>query len=116
MQLRGLLVVGQVTLSLILLIAAGLLIRSFSRLLHVDPGFDPQNVLTMNVSLPTVKYADAQKQVAFFDDLLRRVSALPGVRSTAISAAFPTGSRLCTSPCWREETLLKPIRPALPTW
>jgi putative ABC transport system permease protein len=88
-QLRGLLVVGQVTLSLVLLIAAGLLIRSFSRLLHVDPGFDPQNVLTMDISLPTVKYAGAQKQIEFFDDLLRRVSALPGVRSSAISAALP---------------------------
>jgi predicted permease len=88
-QLRGLLVVGQVALSMLLLIAAGLLVRSFSRLLHVEPGFDPQNVLTMNVSLPTVKYADAQKQIAFFDDLLRHVSALPGVRSAAISAALP---------------------------
>jgi putative ABC transport system permease protein len=88
-QLRGLLVVGQVALSLLLLIGAGLLVRSFSRLLSVDPGFDPQNVLTMNVSLPTVKYADAQKQIAFFDDLSRRISALPGVRSTAISAALP---------------------------
>jgi putative ABC transport system permease protein len=88
-QLRGLLVVGQVALSLMLLIGAGLLVRSFSRLLRVDPGFDPQNVLTMNVSLPTVKYADAQKQIAFFDDLVRRVSALPGVRSAAISAALP---------------------------
>jgi len=89
MQLRGLLVVGQVALSLMLLIGAGLLVRSFSRLLCVEPGFDPQNVLTMNVSLPTVKYADAQKQIAFFDDLSRRVSALPGVRSAAISAALP---------------------------
>src|SRR4029077_8598390 len=88
-QLRGLLVVGQVALSLMLLIGAGLLVRSFSRLLRVDPGFDPQNVLTMNVSLPTVKYADTQKQILFFDDLLRRVSALPGVRGAAISAALP---------------------------
>jgi predicted permease len=88
-QLRGLLVVGQVALSLLLLIGAGLLVRSFSRLLHVEPGFDPQNVLSMNVSLPTVKYSDAQKQVAFFEELVRRVSAVPGVRSAAISAALP---------------------------
>jgi putative ABC transport system permease protein len=88
-RLRGSLVVVQVALSLMLLISTGLLVRSFSRLLSVDPGFDPQNVLTMNVSLPTVKYAEPQKQIAFFDDLLRRVSALPGVRSAAISAALP---------------------------
>jgi putative ABC transport system permease protein len=88
-RLRGLLVVGQVALSLMLLIGAGLLLRSFSRLLRVDPGFEAQSVLTMNVSLPTVKYSDTQKEIAFFDELVRRTSALPGVNSAAISAALP---------------------------
>lgn len=88
-QLKGLLVVGQVALSLLLLIGAGLLVRSFARLLRVEPGFDPNNVLSMYISLPTVQYGDTQKQIAFFDELLRRLSALPGVRSAAISAALP---------------------------
>jgi putative ABC transport system permease protein len=88
-QFKNILVVGQVAVSLVLLIGAGLLVRSFARLLSVDPGFDPRNVITMNVSLPTVKYADAQKQIAFFDELLRRVSTLPGVKSAATSAALP---------------------------
>jgi len=88
-QLNNILVVGQVALSLLLLIGAGLLVRSFGRLLSVDPGFDARNVLSMNVSLPTVKYADAPKQIAFFDELLRRVSALPGVKSAGTSAALP---------------------------
>ena len=86
---KNALVVGQVALSLLLIIGAGLLLRSFVRLLSVDPGFDPQNVLTMNVSLPTVKYAKPEQQIEFFDEVLRRVSALPGVRNAATSAALP---------------------------
>jgi putative ABC transport system permease protein len=88
-HMKNLLVVGQVALSLLLVIGAGLLLRSFVRLLSVDPGFDARNVLTMNVSLPTVKYAKPQQQIAFFDEVLRRVSALPGVRNAATSAALP---------------------------
>jgi putative ABC transport system permease protein len=88
-QVKNLLVATQVAVSLVLLIGAGLLVRSFGRLLLADPGFDPHNVLTMNVSLPTVKYAEPGKQIAFFDELLRRVSAQPGVESAAISAALP---------------------------
>ena len=88
-QMKSLLVVGQVALSLLLLIGAGLLLRSFGRLLGIDPGFDAHNVLTMNVSLPTVKYAKPEQQIAFFDEMLRRVSVLPGVRNAAISAALP---------------------------
>ena len=88
-QLKSLLVIGQIALSLLLLISAGLLLRSFSRLMTVDPGFDAHNVLSMNISLPTAKYREASRQIAFFDELLRRVAALPGVRDAAISAALP---------------------------
>jgi putative ABC transport system permease protein len=88
-HMKSLLVVSQVALSLLLLIGAGLLLRSFGRLLGVDPGFDAHNVLTMNVSLPTLKYANPAQQTAFFDEILRRVSVLPGVRNAAISATLP---------------------------
>jgi putative ABC transport system permease protein len=88
-RLRSLLVVGQIALSLLLLIGAGLLVRSFARLLHTDPGFAPDHVLTMEVSLPTTKYATPGQQIDFFREVLRRVSALPGVRSAAISATLP---------------------------
>ncbi len=88
-RLKSLLVVGQVALSILLLIGAGLLLRSFERLLRVDPGFEVSNGLTMNVSLPTQKYAKPEQQITFFDEVLRRVSGLPGVRDAAISAALP---------------------------
>ena len=95
-QIKSLLVVGQVALSLLLLIGAGLLLRSFGRLLGVDPGFDAHNVLTMNISLPTVRYSRPAQQIAFFDEVLRRVSVLPGVRDAAISAALPLSSKRIT--------------------
>jgi putative ABC transport system permease protein len=95
-QMSRLLVVGQVAFSLLLLIGAGLLLRSFERLLRVDPGFDAHMMLTMNVSLPTVKYAKPQQQIEFFDEVLRRVSALPGVRNAAISAALPLSMKRIT--------------------
>jgi len=88
-QLNSLLVIGQVALSLLLLIGAALLLRSYQQLLHVDPGFDSSNVLTMNISLPTVKYAKPALQIAFFDEVLRRISDVAGVRSAAISATLP---------------------------
>jgi putative ABC transport system permease protein len=103
----SLLVVGQVALSLLLLIGAGLLLRSFERLLRVEPGFDAHNLLTMNVSLPTVKYARPEQQIALFDEVLRRVSTLPGVRNAAISAALPLS--------WKRITPLLPEgQPNLP--
>jgi len=95
-RMKNLLVIGQVALSLLLLISAGLLLRSFQQLLRVDPGFDSHSVLAMSLSLPTVKYAKPEQQIAFFDELLRRVSALPGVRSAAISATLPLTAKRIT--------------------
>jgi putative ABC transport system permease protein len=86
---KAVLVVSQIALSLVLLIAAGLLLQSFSRLVRVDPGFDAHNLLTMNISLSTTKYAKPEQQIEFFENLLDRVSSQPGIRSAAISATLP---------------------------
>ena len=73
------LVVSEVALSLVLLIGAGLMIRSLSRLRNVDPGLDSHNVLTMTFALSSTKYDKPVQQIAFYDQLLQRVRALPGV-------------------------------------
>jgi putative ABC transport system permease protein len=91
-RMKNALAVGQIALSLPLVIGAGLLLRSFENLLRVDPGFDARNVIAIGLSLPTVKYARPELQIAFFDEVLRRVNALPGVRSAAASAALPLSS------------------------
>ena len=95
-RVSGLLVISQVALSLLLLICAGLLLRSFEKLFHVDPGFDAHNVLTTEISLSTVKYAKPQQQIAFFDDVLNRINTQPGVQSAAISSALPLGFKRIT--------------------
>ncbi len=82
--LRSLLVVAQTGLALNLLVGSGLLIHSFVRLVGVDPGFDPHNLLTFQVGLPTAKYPKDEAQMAFFRDLLQRVGRLPGVRSASL--------------------------------
>lgn len=77
--LRRTFVVAEVAIALVLLVSGGLLIRSFGKLLDVKPGFDPHNVLTLRMSLPSAQYDKATKVAAFYDDVLARVSALPGV-------------------------------------
>ncbi len=82
-RLRNLLIVTEVALSLILLVGAGLLIKSFWRLQQVDPGFNPDNLLTMGMQLPVPKYAEARRREAFANAALERLAALPGVQSAA---------------------------------
>ncbi|MGB7623484.1 MAG: ABC transporter permease, partial [Terriglobia bacterium] len=86
---RSLLVVSQVALSMVLLVASGLLIRSFMRLLTASPGFDAGNVLTVQISLPPARYGTAVQMVVFYNETLRRMTALPGVEAATISSALP---------------------------
>jgi putative ABC transport system permease protein len=86
---RKALVISEVALSLVLLIGAGLMIRSFWKLQHVDPGFNTSNTVTMSVSLSTIKYSDAKAWNAFFDRVLEQVSAVPGVISAGATTTIP---------------------------
>ncbi|HEX8458967.1 MAG TPA: ABC transporter permease [Pyrinomonadaceae bacterium] len=88
-RIRALLVVMEVAVSLILLIGAGLLINSFLRLRQVDPGFRPDNLLTMQVVLPTFKYPDHARRTAFYNELLARLENVPGVKSAAVTTNLP---------------------------
>jgi predicted permease len=85
-RLHNSLVIAQTTVGLVLLIGAGLLIRSFVRVLQVDPGFDRRNVLTASLSLPDNRYP-RDKQIEFYQDLLPRLRSMPGVVSA--SAGWP---------------------------
>jgi putative ABC transport system permease protein len=88
-RMRSLLIVAQVAVSFLLLIGAGLMLRSFVKLQHVDPGFQPENVLTMDISLDFVKYNTNDKQRAFFETLLEKVQTQSGVKSAAASMMIP---------------------------
>jgi len=88
---RGLLVVSEVALSLVLLIGAGLMVRSLWELRSVKPGFDPRNVLTMTVPLPSTKFPSPAGQISFFQEVLQRVRTLPGVESAGVIDDLPLG-------------------------
>ncbi len=88
---RSLLMVNEVAMALVLLVCAGLMIRSFQRLMRVQPGFEPENVLTLRVNLPVSKYTDDQKQSSFYRQVLERIEILPGVVSAGLINNLPLG-------------------------
>jgi putative ABC transport system permease protein len=88
-RVKGLLVVSEVALSLVLLIGAGLTIRSFAGLMKVDLGFDPENIMTFNVNLPEARYPEAADRVAFFHQTLEHIAALAGVEAAAAVSELP---------------------------
>jgi predicted permease len=92
-RLRAGLLIAEVSLSLVLLIAAGLLLTSFARLQRVEPGFKPDGVFTAQLALPPQRYAD-EKLVAFYEQLYQRLSTLPGTSSAALTDRVPlTGNQ-----------------------
>jgi putative ABC transport system permease protein len=91
-RIRAVLVVAEMALSVVLLVAAGLLLVSFRHLLDVAPGFQTDNVLTMRVTLPGAKYGDAPRVTHFFEPLLDRIRSMPGVESAGAVTLLPFAS------------------------
>jgi putative ABC transport system permease protein len=110
---RGLLVVSQVAFSFMLLIAAGLMLRSFWKLSQVDPGFEPENVLTARVSLNWTKYGQDGERRKFGQELLRRLESEPEVRSAALSFNVPLAQSNQFNQRFRIEG--RPVERDLPT-
>jgi putative ABC transport system permease protein len=88
-RLRSAFVIAEVALSFVLLVGAGLLIRSFVHLLNVDPGFNPARLLTLHVELSQAKAQDLAQAVNFYQQVLERVQALPGVEAASVVNALP---------------------------
>lgn len=93
LSLSSVLVVAEIAMSLVLLLAAGLLLNSFWRLYRVNPGFDPRNVLTAQISLPQPKYASGKQMERFHQQVLQRVTALPGIEAAGMINFLPLGGR-----------------------
>jgi heme exporter protein CcmD len=90
--LRGSLVVAEVALAMILLIGASLMVRAYINISSVDPGFDPDDLLTLRVALPAADYADEGSESRFFEELVGRVRQLPGVDDAAATTILPVGT------------------------
>jgi putative ABC transport system permease protein len=91
---RSLLVIAEIALSLVLLVAAGLLIKSFLRLQAVNPGFDSKNVMVIRLSLPANQYSTRAKVTSFYENLRRRLESLPGVKTVGVVSVLPQSGLL----------------------
>ncbi len=88
-RLRHTFVMAEIALAVVLLVGAGLMLRSFSALRRVNPGFDSSSVLTMRMQLPVAKYREDAQRIRFFHDLTTRVAAVPGVRAVGAISYLP---------------------------
>ena len=88
-RVRSVLAAVEIGLAMVLLVAAGLLLRSFSKLTSVSPGFDVQHIVKADISLPQFQYSTAQQWIAFSDELLARIQAQPGLQDSAVAVPRP---------------------------
>jgi putative ABC transport system permease protein len=88
-RMRHAFVIAEIALAVVLLVGAGLMLRSFASMRQVDPGFDPSNVLTMRMQLPRAKYPDDPARIRFFREVTSRVATLPGVQSVGAISYLP---------------------------
>jgi predicted permease len=88
-RLRGLLVVFETAAAIVLLVAAGLLVNSFVRLMRVQPGFDPEGVVVARTALPPIRYAKEQQNKAVYKQILAKLTAVPGVKSVGVATYLP---------------------------
>ena len=109
-RLRGLLMVAEIAMSFILLVGAGLLIKSFLHLREVRPGFKTDKLLTMRVSVPPGKYRENEARIQFFQQAINRIQSLPGVQSAGMVLSLPLGGD--TFNVWRG--YIREGRPATP--
>ncbi|PYU49937.1 MAG: hypothetical protein DMG48_15085 [Acidobacteria bacterium] len=86
---RSFLAAGEIALAMVLLVAAGLLLRSFSKLMSVSPGFEAQHVVKADISLPRFRYSTPQQWAAFSDEFLTRIQAQPGLQDSAVAVPRP---------------------------
>ncbi len=95
---RSFLAAGEIALAMVLLVTAGLLLRSFSKLLSVSPGFDVQHIVKADISLPQFQYSKPQQWTAFSDELLARIQSDPGLQDSAIAVPRPIADLRVTLP------------------
>jgi predicted permease len=112
-RLRGVLVVSELALAVLLLVGAGLLIRSFSRLLDVSPGFQTQHLLTLELSLPNKAYPDGAPVQNFFTQLVARIKTVPGIQSAGAVSEMPLTANTTSGSVFFEDTSIPDI-PRLP--
>lgn len=101
-RLRALLVVSEVALALMLLIGAGLMIRTYVRLRNIELGFNPEKVITMEINLPARRYREPAKKVAFYRDVVNRLKSVPGVEAVSAAQAPPLRGPTYTDPVYFE--------------